>query len=56
MADEPIGSEAAAGWSRRNVADVGIALIGFGLVISSADGLMALGAWVWMALLVERSP
>ena len=40
MAGEPV-SEAGAGWSRRNVADAGIALIGFGLVVlGTVGGLM----------------
>jgi hypothetical protein len=51
MAGEPISSEAPAGWSRRNVADVAIALIGFGVIVCSTDGLMAVVTWVLMALL-----
>jgi hypothetical protein len=40
MAGEPISSEAAAGWSRRNVADVAVALIGFGVAVSAVEWLM----------------
>ena len=50
MAGEPISSEATAAWSRRNVAGVAVALIGFGLVVYSTDGLWSLVAWVLMAL------
>lgn len=51
MAGEPISSEAAAGWSRRNVADVAVALIGFGLVVFAADWLMTIVSEVFLARL-----
>jgi hypothetical protein len=45
MAGEPISGEAA-GWSRRNVADVAIALIGFKLLF------LAIGCLIFMILMV----
>jgi hypothetical protein len=40
MAGELSSSEATVGWSRRNVADVAIALIGFGVIIAGANSLV----------------
>ncbi len=50
MTGEPV-SEASAGWSRHNVADVGIALIGFGLAVFAVVWFMNLAVQALSVLL-----